>query len=315
MNFKINLSEDEYSGDKIAAHIARCAQLSMVLEVSSSPKPGNIDRNHNYNDTDYEHFLASAVSVYPVIEDASKSGSGIGKLIKRAVSESISWQKGGNTHFGAFILQIPLTMAAGNIIRNNPQFSLSGLINCAHELVRNTDTQDAVNFYESFSFAGVRVNDVNEFDLQDKSSINSLYEQNVTLYNLMDIAKSYDLIADEWTTGFKRCSRCADTIIQGMQNPDNKINDIIVYTFLKTLSENRDTFIETKFDKETAEYVSSRASEILSGLDEQKFDFKSILPVIQDFDNELLDKNINPGSTADIIIAGLFIALLGGIRF
>ena len=67
MNFNINLSEDEYSGDKITAYITRCAQLSMVLEVSASPKPGNVDRDHNYIDTDYEHFLTSAVSVYPVI--------------------------------------------------------------------------------------------------------------------------------------------------------------------------------------------------------------------------------------------------------
>lgn len=315
MNFKINLSEAEYSEDKVAAYITRCAQLSMVLEVSASPKPGNIDRKHNYIDTDYEHFLASAIGVYPVMEDASKSCNGIGKLIKHAVSESVNWQKGGNTHFGAFILLIPLIMAGGNIMRKKLQFSSDELINCAHSLVRNTDTQDAVDFYESFSFAGVRVNDVDDFDLQDKSSIDSLYEQNITLYNLMDIAKSYDLIANEWMTGFKRCSRCAETIIQGMQNPDNKINDIIVYAFLKTLSENRDTFVETKFDIETAEYVSTRASKILSDLDEQNFDFESILPVIQDFDNELLDKKINPGSTADIIISGLFIALLGGIRF
>jgi triphosphoribosyl-dephospho-CoA synthase len=41
----------------------------------------------------------------------------------------------------------------------------------------------------------------------------------------------------------------------------------------------------------------------------------NILPEICNFDEDLLARNINPGSTADIIIGGLFIALLGGMRF
>ena len=97
------------------------------------------------------------------------------------------------------------------------------------------------------------------------------------------------------------------------------INEAIVYTFLKLLSRHRDTFIQTKFDKDTADYVSSRAGEILSAWEKPSGhmtrDFASLLPAVQEFDHELLKKRINPGSTADIIIAGLFIALLGGLRF
>jgi triphosphoribosyl-dephospho-CoA synthase len=37
--------------------------------------------------------------------------------------------------------------------------------------------------------------------------------------------------------------------------------------------------------------------------------------LIERLDQELLRKKINPGSTADIAIAGLFIALLAGVRF
>lgn len=315
MNIKTYSPEDEYSGDKIASYITRCAQLSMVLEVSAFPKPGNVDRDHNYIDTYYEHFMASAIGVYPVIEDASKSSHGIGKLIKSSVSESVNWQKGGNTHFGAFILLIPLTMAAGKIMAHKSQFSLNELTNCAHDLVKSTDVLDAVDFYESFRFAGVRVNNVDDFDLQDENSIDLLYEQNITLYDLMEIAKNYDIVANEWSEGFNRCSQCAEIIIEKIKNNYNNINSTIVYAFLKILSENKDTFIETKFDTETAVYVSTKASEIISALEEQNTDFESMIPDIQKFDRELLDKKINPGSTADITIAGLFIALLGGIRF
>lgn len=74
--------------------VARCAQLAMLLEVSASPKPGNVDKEHNYPDTCFEHFVASSVSVYPVLELAARSSSGIGTLIRSAVRESSAWQQG-----------------------------------------------------------------------------------------------------------------------------------------------------------------------------------------------------------------------------
>jgi triphosphoribosyl-dephospho-CoA synthase len=316
----------------------------MLLEVSASPKPGNVDREHNYPDTCFEHFVASSVAVYPVLELAAKSTERIGTLLRSAVYESSAWQQGGNTHFGAFLLLLPLAMAAGELSRAQPQsgkadFRLESeefekLVSRAHAFVRATDCEDAVEFYRAFGHAGVRVNSVEEFDLEDPEATADLRKQNIPLYALMEIARGYDLIANEWTSGFRRCLESANSILEFMQARNCEaealtgasvsscsgtgINEAVVYTFLKLLSRHRDTFIQTKFDLETADYVSSRAGEILSEWDasgKKAGDFASILPRVQEFDSELLEKRINPGSTADIIIAGLFIALLGGLRF
>ncbi|KKG11881.1 triphosphoribosyl-dephospho-CoA synthase [Methanosarcina sp. 2.H.A.1B.4] len=324
--------------------IARRAQLAMLLEVSASPKPGNVDREHNYPDTCFEHFLASSVAVYPVFELAARSEDRIGELLRIAVCESSAWQQGGNTHFGAFLLLIPLAMAVGKISREPPHsgeanFRLEdgefeSLAAHAQAFVRATNCEDAVEFYRAFGHAGVRVNSVEEFDLEDSESTADLRKQNITLYDLMEIARGYDLIANEWTSGFGRCLEGAKSILEFMQARNCRaealtggsvsscsgtgINEAVVYTFLKLLSRHRDTFIQTKFDIETADYVSSRAGEILSSWEtsgKTARDFVSILPAVQEFDSELLEKRINPGSTADIIIAGLFIALLGGLRF
>jgi len=326
---------------QISSLIARCAQLAMLLEVSASPKPGNVDREHNYPDTCFEHFVASSVSVYPVFELAARSRNGIGALIRSAVCESSAWQKGGNTHFGAFLLLIPLSMAAGEFFNSfgKAPYKLlpdefEALAAHAHAFVRATDCEDAVEFYRAFEVAGVRVNSVDEFSLGDPESTAELRVQEVTLYELMDIAKGYDLIANEWVSSFGRCLEGAKSILEFMQARNcgaealtggsvsscsgTGINEAIVYTFLKLLSRHRDTFIQTKFDVETADYVSSRAGELLSDWKisgKTAKDFASILPEVQEFDSELLEKRINPGSTADIIIAGLFIALLGGLRF
>lgn len=324
--------------------IARCAQLAMLLEVSASPKPGNVDREHNYPDTCFEHFVASSVAVYPVLELAARNKGKIGALVRNAVYESSAWQQGGNTHFGAFLLLIPLAMAAGELSREQPRCGKAGfqlevkefesLASYAHTFVRATDCEDAIEFYRAFEHAGVKVNSVDEFDLKDSESTADLRKQNVTLYDLMDIARGYDLIANEWTSGFGRCLEGAKSILEFMQARNCEaeaftggsvsscsgtgIGEAIVYTFLKLLSRHRDTFIQTKFDIETADYVSSRAGELLSSWEvsgKTARDFASILPAVQEFDSELLEKRINPGSTADIIIAGLFIALLGGLRF
>ncbi|WP_406661054.1 triphosphoribosyl-dephospho-CoA synthase [Methanolobus sp. ZRKC3] len=305
----------------VNSYIARCAQLAMCLEVSSSPKPGNIDRYDDYEDTRYEHFLASAISMYPVMEEASGCNDGVGRLIKNAVTESVSWQKGGNTHFGAIILLVPLAMAAGRILSKKEEFSIPELTELAHTIVRNTNSADAADFYSCFETAGVKVNPVDEFDLQNVDSIDELQQKNVSLYNLMEIASSYDLIANEWVYGFKRCTECADLIVKGMSGDlldgklNSDINDIVVYSFLKLLSENEDTFITTKFDTETANYVSERAQIIVEELYNNNVTFNTVLPLIRKFNTELLERRINPGSTADIIIAGLFIALLGGVRY
>ncbi|WP_440954459.1 triphosphoribosyl-dephospho-CoA synthase [Methanosarcina sp. Mfa9] len=337
------------SSPHVSGHIARCAQLAMLLEVSASPKPGNVDREHDYPDTCFEHFVASSVGVYPALEQAARSRDGIGSLIKAAVYESASWQNGGNTHFGAFLLLIPLAMAAGEILAGKkpekglkklePE-DLESLVDRALVFVRETGCEDAVEFYRAFGAAGVRVNSVEEFDLKDTESPGALCEKAVTLYDLMVISEGYDMIANEWTTGFRRCLEGARTVLGfmharngdcGNSSPDcsgTGINEAVVYTFLKLLSRHRDTFIQTKFDADTADRVSSRACEILSEWEEKgsvldsvsdsgsgKGDFLALLPSIREFDSELLEKRINPGSTADIIIAGLFIALLGGLRF
>jgi len=170
---------------RVSGHIARCAQLAMLLEVSASPKPGNVDREHDYPDTCFEHFVASSVGVYPALEQAARSRAGIGSLIKAAVYESASWQNGGNTHFGAFLLLIPLAMAAGEILAGKEHENclnrldpgdFENLADRAHAFVRATDCEDAVEFYRVFGAAGVRVNSVEEFDLEDPESTGSLCE-------------------------------------------------------------------------------------------------------------------------------------------
>jgi len=278
------------------SHLARCAQLAMVLEVAASPKPGNVDRDHDYPDTTFEHFLASAIGTYPVLEAAAAAGSGgsVGALIHAAAKESMQWQRGGNTHFGAFVLLIPLLVAAGG---SRP----------VSEIVENTTADDAVEFYRAFAIADVRTDSVPDFDLEESDSIVRIRGEGIRLIDLMRLSADRDLIANEWATGFLRTMRCADLIAERAEGMT--INDAIVCTFLQMLAETPDTFIRTKFGRVKAIEVSGSAYEIVSG----SSDLESIISVVHEFDERLIREKVNPGSTADIIIGGLFLALVRGL--
>ena len=293
--------------------IAQYAQFAMILEVCATPKPGNVDRDHNYPDTHFEHFIASAVSVYPVLKKASSDDKDIGKYIHEAVVESAKWQSGGNTHFGAFILLIPLVMTADKLrtqIGGSPSI-FPELEQRVTKLVKDSSPDDSVELYRAFSKAGVRINDVDDLDLTDPASIDVIRTRGTTLYRLMEISSSYDMIAREWTSGFQLTFECANSILEKYRSMS--INDALVLTFLEILAGNPDTFIRTKFDLERAKEISGRARDIVERINSSGFEIAK--PDIEQFDEQLLSEGINPGSTADIIIAGLFVALVGGLKF
>jgi len=54
--------------------VAQNAELAFLLEVTSTPKPGNVDRRHEYDDLRFEHFLAGAVGARPGFDLAADGG-------------------------------------------------------------------------------------------------------------------------------------------------------------------------------------------------------------------------------------------------
>ena len=286
--------------------VARSAQLALLMEVSAYPKPGNVDRTHDFSDTSYEHFLASSVALYPVLSEAAARGrskrTGVGELVRRGVEESVSWQRGGNTHFGALLLLIPLAMAAGAC----ESYNADKIQRTATEIIRNTTMEDAIDVYKAFPKARVKVRtDVPEFDLTNETAIDEIKVKQYTFHEILTISAAYDEISRELIGGFPLTFRCATLIQAFAQN--KHINDTITHAYLTLLSEEEDTFISMKFGAEKSRYVKARAQKIVHAGYERND--------IEEFDTDLINERLNPGSTADIIAASLFIAILGGLRF
>ena len=86
------------------------AQLALLLEVSGTPKPGNVDRHREYDDLRFEHFLAGAVGAGDGLR-AAEAGAPIGAAFEASV-EGMCHQRGGNTQFGCLLDLVPLVQAA-----------------------------------------------------------------------------------------------------------------------------------------------------------------------------------------------------------
>ena len=257
---------------------AERAQLALMLEVCAYPKPGNVDRCHDYPDTRLEHFLASTLFARQALEEAETGTGRIGEIIKHAVRDT-NCHSGGNTHFGAFILLIPLVYG--------------GDIPGAIRAIEKTDVSDAVAFYKAFALTSVRMNVTDDLDVHDPHTLTMIRDRDMTLLDVMRHSAANDMVAREWVTGFRLTRRGADLLRQS--GPGRQA---IVNTFLTLLVSEPDTFIIKKHGATVAQETMLAAREVLDGKRS-----------LEDFDAECIERGINPGSTADIIIASIFIAL------
>ena len=254
------------------------AQMAMVLEVTAYPKPGNVDRCHDYETTRLEHFLASAVLARPALERAASGDGGLGEVFREAVRLS-SGGGGGNTHFGAFILLVPLLRG--------------GDIPGAVRAVQASTVADALEFYRAFSETKVRMLPEDPLDVASPQAAGTIRSRGITLFGVMDHSKGHDMVAREWVNGFALTRRAA-----GLLHASGCGREGVVAAFLRLLAEETDTFIVKEHGSAVAGEVRRRAGEVLAGREE-----------LAALDADCIARGINPGSIADIVIAGIYIAL------
>lgn len=268
------------------------AELALLLEVSGTPKPGNVDRHHEYPDLRFEHFLAGAVGAREGLALAA-DGAPLGEAFLEAI-EGMSQQSGGNTQFGAILLQLPLVAAAGT-----GDLSQSS----ATAVVETTTVADAAAFYEAFEVVDVAVDEPPEgmepLDVRRGSdAIPELEARGLTLADVMARSAPVDGVAREWTEGFDRTFDAADAIAAA----EGPVTDRAATAFLELLAEEPDTFVVKQHDSETAERVTERAQAALDGA----VDAETLA-------GEFVAEDINPGTTADIVAGALFVALERGV--
>ncbi|MFD1562478.1 triphosphoribosyl-dephospho-CoA synthase [Haloarchaeobius amylolyticus] len=269
------------------------AELALLLEVAGTPKPGNVDRHRDLAELRFEHFLAGAVGAREGLELAA-DGAAVGPAFERAVA-GMATQEGDNTQFGALLLLVPLVRAARE--------DLSQPV--AEAVVRETTVGDTAAFYRAFDHVDVGVADppadMADLDVRRGSdAVPAVEEHGLTLFELMERSVPGDDVAREWVRGFDRSFVAA----QRLAEADGPVSDRTAAVFLSLLAERADTLVATRHDEATARDVTERAGELVAA-DALETDPAAV----EAFADDLVERGINPGTTADITAAGLFIAL------
>jgi len=272
---------------------AENGQLALLLEVSGTPKPGNVDRHRDYDDLRFEQFLAGAVGSFRGLRMAA-DGAALGRSFERAVA-GMAEQSGGNTQFGALLMLTPLVRAAAT-----DRLSPVGTA----DIVEATTIDDACDFYRAFDHVDVAVDDLPEdadaLDVRRGSdATETLRERETTLYDVMELSAGVDGVAAEWTNGFERSFEAA----QWLLDDDGPIYRRASRAFIRLLAEEPDTFVVTRNGEAAAEEATERAKAVLDGSEDA-----------EELAEEFRDRDINPGTTADLTAAALFVALERGME-
>jgi triphosphoribosyl-dephospho-CoA synthase len=271
--------------------VVRAAQLACVLEVSAE-KPGNITPSHDFGDTSYEDMLRSGIALGPELGRAGERGVGETVLAAVRASRAVA---GANTNLGIALLLAPLARAAleGGRLRER-----------LGEVLRGLTVDDARDAYAAIRLAGAGgLDEPVEHDVRD--------EPRVTLREAMAAAAQRDTIASEYVTEYAVTFELGLPALADALDAGLRPRDAIVELALRVLSEAPDTLIARKRGADAAARVAAGAREVLTAGGVRSAGGRSALA---GFDASLRrDGNaLNPGTTADLVTAVLFVALLEG---
>ena len=277
---------------RTADSVAGAAQLACVLEVSAE-KPGNVTPSHDFHDTSYEDMLRSAIAVGPELARAGERGVGETVL---AVVEASRRAASANTNLGIALLLAPLAKAA---LQGGPLRARLGAT------LRALDVADA-----RAAYAAIRLSDAGGLHERVEHDVRS--EPAVGLREAMASAADRDSIASEYVTDYGLTFETGVPALITALDDGLAVREAIVELHLRLLDHVPDTLIVRKVGHAAAARVSAGARDVLAAGGVRTDAGRRALG---SFDVSLREPGnaLNPGTTADLVTATLFVALVEGM--
>jgi triphosphoribosyl-dephospho-CoA synthase len=280
---------------KSGKHIVQLAQMAFMWEACA-PKPGNVNRIHDFADTSLEDFLISAVAIGPALENAGEAG--IGQTIWQATVDTHRWVR-SNTNLGLVLLLAPLVKAC---------FSVSTFSDITRVRQSLSSILNALTVGDArLAYAAIRL--AHPGGMGHVSQADVAEEPSITLLQAMALARDRDAIAQEYVTDFVITFDIGFPALKEAQSRGADFSNAVVQTFLSILSRVPDTLIARKKGFETAGRISRQAGEVLRRGGVFTSEGRAGLA---EMDRALRDEShtLNPGATADLTAAAVFLALL-----
>jgi triphosphoribosyl-dephospho-CoA synthase len=307
--------------------VARCATLAALLEVSAYPKPGNVHRTRDFPGTRYEHFLAGGVAMGSAMRRLAVRGFeaergltgwqdiGVGGSVLEAVEDTLRWQRGGNVNLGVALLFSPMAAAGGAALLYDGVVDAKRLRGKLSHVMDSTTPEDAVAVYEAIRQAMTPrvLGEVEDLDVLDDSAPDRIRDEGLSLKDVFRRCSDRDSICSEWVTDFEITFETGYPYLKRTLEGSDDVNYAVVDTFLHILTSHPDSLIRRKSGLERAEEVSKKAQLILDAGGSRATKGGDML---RQLDDELQGAggDLNPGTTADLTAASIFVVLMEGWR-
>jgi len=331
----------------IAGDVAAAAQLACLLEATA-PKPGNVSPGRPFRDLTYDDLLASAAAIGGPL--AGVGTRPLGATVRLAIEATRRWTQ-SNTNLGIVLLLAPLARATvkgvgtrfpaaqgpfieqnsdsvmrgdrlenevGTLFSKGPSTRISAgkstktspdlfseLRASVRQVLDETRVDDARQVYAAIRLAAP--GGLGRVDEQDVAT-----EPSVTLLDAMRLGAGRDGIAYEYATGFEVTFETGAPVLQRSRADGLGWSDAIVETFLTILANRPDSHVARRGGADLAADVSRRACAAVAAGGMRTEEGRRL---IADMDRALRDPQhlANPGTTADLTAAAIFVVLVDGM--
>lgn len=292
--------------EKPGKRIGRAAQMACLLEVSA-PKPGNVNRLYNFTDLRFEDFLLSALAIGPAMEAAGKYS--VGQIIWRAIRDTRQVVN-TNTNLGIVLLLAPLAKAATrrSVSRKGgdaQQENLHRLRKKLESTLSSLTVEDARLVY-----AAIRLSRAGGLGQVAEGDVGE--EPEISLLEAMSLAQERDAIAREYVSGYAITFEIGYPALAEAYRSSGDLSRAIVQAYLTILSQVPDTLIARKRGWEMANQVSQWAADALALGGALTPQGQETLVNLDRLLREAENHSLNPGTTADLTSAAIFLFLIYG---
>jgi triphosphoribosyl-dephospho-CoA synthase len=263
------------------------------LYEATAAKPGNVHPGVCFEDLSYADFVASAVVIGPVFDRSLETG--VGQTVLDAVRATRA-AVGTNTNLGTLLLLAPLAA----VPMRQPLADGIGAV------LAGLTADDTKHVYEA-----IRLSCPGGLGRAEQADVFSDPSPNLNLVEAMRLAAERDTVARQYTNNFSDVFEGIAVWIAEALARRLPLGEAIVWTHVRRLAACPDSLIGRKCGPQIAAEATRRAAAVLSS---EKHGQSAFHKALNDFDSWLRadGHRRNPGTTADLVAAGLFVLLREG---
>jgi triphosphoribosyl-dephospho-CoA synthase len=275
--------------------VAATAEAACLLEARA-PKPGNVSPGRERPGLTYRDFVVSASILGSVFRRRAGRGR-VGALVLETIRRSRA-QVGTNTHLGIVLLLAPLAKAA--LLEEGR--GAASLRDRVKRVLGSLDRRDARDAYEAIRLA--RPGGLGRVEKEDVRRAPA-----VTLLEAMRLAAERDAVARAYASGYEAVFATGVPAITRLRRRGAGVDQAIAGAFLELLAKEPDTLVRRRHGERVAARVSREAALALRAGGPLRPAGRRILARL-DARLRAARPPINPGATADLVAASLFVWLL-----